>query len=312
MPRIETRLCGRLAALKSELARTKEPRDLTDADRHEISQSYHRAISELIDGCPSKNPYFTLSNKINLVCELKKEFKCEFSDLNVNNFIKEELSYSSSLFMSDRILHVAFGRKAAHLKENVNAAIDRFHARVVENIQCVVSAQYPLLVDRLNEKTRDAICIQNARLANVVSEHFEIQTSFLNFDHPDFSTSRIIADVLESSSKSKKSKKNEIWGFLSRDTENERPVIDCMFELKILRGLVDEYYKTFKKSFVDFTIKSCYYFYFNYLKESLQMLITTGLASMCLRDLDDPHVRERRSMLKEEAEIVEETIRNIK
>lgn len=312
MPRIETRLRGRLAALRSELERTKEPRDLTDADRHEISLSYHRAVCGLIDGCPSKNPYFTPSNKVNLVCELKKEFGREFGDLNVNGFIKEELSYSSSLFMSDRILHVAFGRKAAHLREGVSAAIDKFHARVVESIQGVVSAQYPLLVDRLNERTRDAICMQSARLGSAISEHFEIQTAFINFDHPDFSTSRIIADVLESSAKSKKTRKNEIWGFLSGDAGNERPVLDCMFELKVLLGLVEEYYRMFKKSFVDFAIKSCYYFYLGYLKENLPAAISAGLASMSLGELDDPHVRERRAVLKEEAAMVEEAMRDIK
>eukprot|EP00866_Antonospora_locustae_P000163 jgi/Antlo1/163/771 len=312
MPRIENRLHGRLAALRSELGRTKEPRDLTDTDRHEISLSYHRTICELIDGCPSKNPCFTLRNKVNLVCELKKEFKCDFGDLNVNNFIKEELTYSSSLFMSDRILHMAFIRKAAYLRECVNAAIDRFHARVVDSILNVASAQYPLLVDRLNESTRDAICMQCTRLGSAIGEHFEIQTSFLNFDHPDFSTSRIIANVLESSAKSKKPRKNEIWGFLSRDTENERPVLDSMFELKVVLGLVDEYYKMFNKSFVDFAIKSCYYFYLSYMKESLPTSISAELANMSMGNLEDPHVKERRSMLKEEVAMVEETIRNIK
>lgn len=286
MPHLETSLGARLRAARQELKQMEDVGKIRDADRNEIAMSYQRTVVGLVEECHPKNSHFSLTKQANLVYELKKIFKADFGDLRVEELVKEELRYSTSLFVSEKVLGLAFDKKANYLKQTIDLAVDSFHGRVVEGIDCVRSAHHPKLARWLNSEARGMFHGQYTKLRATLNGYFDVQLSFLNFDHPDFCTSEVVVNALQSSIRTKKSKRGELWSFLSKES-TVKVQLDGLFELKILLNLIDDYYAIFKKSFIDFAVKACHCFYLRYLRDGFYTDINRRAVCMDLHELCD-------------------------
>jgi dynamin GTPase/dynamin 1-like protein len=144
------------------------------------------------------------------------------------------------------------------------------------HLTSITSRRFDKLAIAFNSLTTELLMRQLDLLKKSILNYSEIQCSYINLNHPDFSKANALTRVLGDLVKRKKMAitKFDPWAALfgmqnNENKVNEQVFCDDDFEPDLIESLSNSYFNIVKKAFVDFSIKSSYHYSLFYLKNNL-------------------------------------------
>lgn len=265
---------------------------LWDYSKNQVAFEYCKVLRNVLEGSPFDSDLFLSSEKGNFNFEVKKLFKDGNFDFDTSKCVLEEMKYSTSLFLSEKIMKNQVFKKMAHLKQESLRIINEVHLKLLTNVHRISVQHNSHFTKHLNDIVEVQINSQKSKLDTALKYFADISFSTINYDHPDFSAGRTVARILENSIKKKKA---EVWSiFNSEDSLS----INSDFEYKLLVTLIDEYFLITKKAYLDFCLKAVNVFYLKFVDEDLQLCLSSTLSEISSFK-EDPEVLKRREELSD-------------
>lgn len=245
---------------------------------------YYDALVKIIENSSYKNTNFSFSINEPLEIIIQKEFLKEIIFTSVDKELKNELIFTNSLFLSEKILKKFYIKMGLLLKNNILYKIDQIFHCLINYIKKIEGLKYKKYTNFINAFVIEKLTYQYEDLKKNLEKYFEIETSIINFDHPDFIPSKIFVNTLEV-------QKKESWFF-----KEQNKVYDREMEYKLLSKFIDTYFEIFKKGFVSFAKKSVWFYFVNFIEQNLFYVLNQKFSSYSDNEL------------KEEKEVIQNQI----
>ncbi|TBU20220.1 dynamin [Hamiltosporidium tvaerminnensis] len=197
--------------------------------------------------------------------------------------LKEIIDNSNTFFIDESVFKHILKNRFKEFNDEIKKSCSVIFNIAISKINSVENYRFVNLAIEFNKITSDFLNLQYLRLMETIQNYSEIQMSYFNYNHPDFSKVAIFSNVIQKIVRKKKntalSLKFDPWNSLfgSKNAENisnENIYCDESFEYELVSKATDSYFTIIKKSMIDFSIKSCYFYF-------VESVITKLYAEIC-------------------------------
>lgn len=172
-----------LSDINKTLSQLKTQESLTFNPFESIS-SYYEVLRKIIDSDTFTNSQFVLLKNEPFEILVQKEFLTEFSLTALEKELKDELIFTNSLFLSEKILKKFYFKLSLFLKNNVMSKIQNLFTKLTQSVKSIEGSKLIKYTNLINTFIVEVLTNQNEQLILNLEKYFEIETSVINFDHP--------------------------------------------------------------------------------------------------------------------------------
>lgn len=248
-----------------------------------------------------ENSVFSYESDKNIHVEFKEYFNIKTENFVLLDNIVNEIKNSNSIFLSETIFKKIVFARIEELRKKILLSFENVFGLINNHLDKIESQRFKKLNMKIVEIIKQKIVAQHEKLIHDYNHFLKIQTSLTNINHPDFCKKRILKKVLTNYINSKKSIKYDNKLFQFFNLKEEKIEIDDNFDIDLVYNFSDAYFECNKKFLIDHAIKSCYFYFFEYLKHI--DLKTENFEENCFEEEKDALYKKEK--LKREKEINE-------